>query len=278
MKNKAEAKKVVSSDNTEIYYWTSWTPEMNKEFLVLHPGASMNHSSLGSLERSLNERGHPTLVFDQRGIGYSEAPADSKYYSLDRYSEDLQKMIEQEGLEKPGIITHSFGFMVAADYALKTKNIGKITGICASHNFAKTTNPVLFHSWDKALRYSSLVTWPIKALKDSIIGKEIGYSEQDLAGKSDLDVAHALGEVTYNQMRVQIKNGDQLLHWDISDKLKKLDNPLQLIYGRNDLGVRPYAGKEIAKLVKGKCDINIVEGTHTLPTTHPERVLEVLNL
>ena len=278
MKEIAKAKKIVSSDNTGVYYWVSWNPKMNKDFLVLHPGASMNHSSLGSLERSLNERGHPTLVFDQRGIGFSEAPADSKYYSLERYSEDLQKMIEQEGLEKPGLITHSFGFMVASDYALRTKNVEKITGICAAHNFAESTNPLLFHLWDKGIRHFERITWPIKKLKNSIFGEKVDYSEQDLVGGSLRDVARSLRRVTLHESKVHVKNGDQLLHWDISDKLKEIYNPIQLIYGKNDIMVRPYEGLKIARLVKGKCNINIVEGDHTLPTTHPDRILKVISL
>ncbi len=153
MKDKNKAKKIVSSDNAEIYYWISWNSGMAKDFLVLHPAASMNHSSLQGLEKGINDMGHPTLVFDQRGTGYSQVGSDSDSHSLDRYAEDLQRIIEQEGLEKPWIITHSFGFMPAVNYASKSGNVGKITGICVSHNFSKTSNPFLFQLFSKGLIY-----------------------------------------------------------------------------------------------------------------------------
>lgn len=275
MKDKAKAKKVVSSDNTEIYYWTSWNSEMDKDFLVLHPGASMNHSSLQGLEKGINDMGHPTVIFDQRGTGYSEVGSESDSHLLDRYTEDLQRIIEQEGLEKPGIITHSFGFMPAINYASKSNNVGKITGICASPNFSKTSNPFLFKLFTNTFMYCEYLGCAGTYLLHTLTGNKRGYSEQNLAGASDFRIALSIYDNPLQEIRAHIAKGKQL--WDISEQLKSITNPLQLIYGKNDLMVRPYAGEEIEKLVKGKCNINIVEGTHTLPITHPERVLEVIS-
>jgi len=276
MKKRQDAKTIDSSDGVKVHYWVNWKPEMNKSFVVMHPGASMNHSSLQGIERGLNERGHPTLLFDQRGIGYSEAPAKQEYYSLEKYSADLQRIIEKEGLENPDLFAHSFGFMVAIDYLSRTGNLGKITAACASHNFSETTNPLLFHIGGKILGCFNYLTWAANLMSNQITGEKIDYSEQDLAGKSDLSVVHALVNVPFKELRVYRANSG-LAKWDISEKLKQVTNPLQLVYGKQDLMVRPYAGEKIARLVKGKCDIHVVEGTHTLPLTHPERVLEVMN-
>ncbi|MEK6951293.1 MAG: hypothetical protein AABX13_06240 [Nanoarchaeota archaeon] len=73
MKSKSVAQKVVADDGLDIYYWTTWRKELTQNFKILHPGSSMNHSSLESLEQGLQEQGHPTLVVDPRGFGHSQA-------------------------------------------------------------------------------------------------------------------------------------------------------------------------------------------------------------
>ena len=274
MKNKNKAKKITTADNLDIYYWVNWKSGM-KDFLVLHPGASMNHSSLETLEQRLNERGYATIIFDQRGIGYSVAPAEQKYYSLEKHSQDLQKIIEKEGLEKPDLVTHSFGFMPAVDYAARTGNVGKIMGICASHNFRKTTSSFLFSLFEKIGVYMEYFGWAATSLAHEF-GEDRKYNNQNLKGKSDARVWLSIVDVPLSEIKVHVAHGIELNKWDISEQLKLIKNPLQLIYGKNDLMVRAYAGDLISKIAGRECDIHILEGTHTLPITHPERVLEII--
>ena len=83
---------------------------------------------------------------------------------------------------------------------------------------------------------------------------------------------HAISNVSLKELLVHRTNTG-LDCWDISEKLKRVKNPIRLVYGKHDLMVRAYAGEQIKRLVKGKCTISIVDGTHTLPTLYPERVL-----
>ncbi len=98
MKSKSSAKKIVSNEGLDIYYWVNWNKDLTKNFQILHPGSSMNHSSLQSLEQGLDKKGFPTIVLDPRGSGFSESPSEPKYFTLENYSNDLRKIIEQEGL------------------------------------------------------------------------------------------------------------------------------------------------------------------------------------
>lgn len=275
MKDIKDAKKIARDDNFDLYYWVNWKPGM-KDFLVLHPAASMNHSSLETLESGLNERGYATIIFDQRGIGYSAAPAKREMYSLDKHSEDLQKIIEMEGLENPGIVTHSFGFMPAIDYAARTGNVSKIIGICASPDFRKTTNPYLFKLFERVGIFTEYLGWAATSLAHKLKREKRGYNSQSLSGKSDAKVWLSIVDVFLNEINVHIAHGLELNKWDVSEQLKSVKAPLQLIYGKKDLMVKSYAGELIEKLAERKCDIKILEGTHTLPITHPERVLKVI--
>lgn len=276
MKKIGDAKRIITSDNLDLYYWVSGNSNTKKTPMVLHSGASMNHSFMGKLEKGLNELGHPTIVFDHRGIGYSKAPAKAGCYSLDNYSNDLQKIIEKEGIEKPDLVTHSFGFMIGVDYALRTKNVGKITGICGSSNFSETANPLLFSLWNNVLRYMGYVTRPVANISDKISGRKTEYGNYEKA-KSEMDISMIASRVPQEEFKNQLASGSNILNWNITEKLKHLETPLHMIHGKNDIIVKPCAGEKIARIVKGTCELDVIDGTHSLPIFQYEKILEVMH-
>ncbi len=280
MKDKQYAKTISTPDGLTIYYWMNWNKSLTKEFKVIHPAASMNHSSLEPIEKGLTERGHPTILLDARGFGYSQGPAEKKYYSLDRYTADLQQIIEQEGIEKPSFVGHSLGFMPIIDYVAKTGNCKNITGICASHNFAKTApNEAMFNIWNffKFYEYggSALI-----GLAHKLRGETRGYSNQsNLEGKSDFDVFCSLLDIPIKEIKVHMVNGSDI-PMDISDQLKKIDVPMLLVYGNKDLFVRPFAGEYISELCRNHKNspiVEVTEGSHSLPLISPKKVLGIMD-
>lgn len=279
MKDKSKAKRIVSADGLNIYYWVNWNKSLTKVFNVLHPGSSMNHSSLESIEKGLAERKHPAITFDPRGQGYSDAPAQKDFYQLERYSNDLQRIIEQEGIEKPEFVTHSSGFMPVVNYAAKTENADLIIGICASPKFSETTpNKVLFHIFNRGLRYADYLGALGMKISDALKGKTTKYPDQsDLEGKSDFDVWKKIVNIPFERTRVNTVSGSQIIKWDIANQLSYLSTPLLLIYGGDDTMVRPVAGEYIRLLVKGHCNVEVIEGSHSLPINKPQNVLEIID-
>lgn len=280
MKPKSSAKKVVAADGLDIYYWVTWRQELSKNFLVLHPGSSMNHSSLESLEQGLQEQGYPTIVFDPRGFGHSKAPAKPEYFTLERYSSDLQKIIEQEGLEKPSLVSHSFGFMPVVDYVARTKNAADITGICASHCFVETApNKLLFHLFNRVLRYTEYLGSAGMKLAHLLREKPGGYPDRypnQSNSKSDFEVWLSIVDVPFPEIKAHIVSGLEVNKWNIRQQLGYVNVPLVLIYGSRDVMVVPRAGIEIAGVARGDCTIKVIEGSHSLPILEFRKVLEVM--
>lgn len=277
MKSKTSAKTIRGIDDAKIFYWISWKPGMNKSWMLLHPAASMNHSSLQSLETGLNERGHPTIVFDPRGTGYSQLPQKEGYHTIDRCSKDVQRIVEKEGLENPDFLTHSFGFLPVVDYISRTGNAGKLTGVCASPNFSKTVNPIMFNLWTNFLMETSeYLGSSAMCLVNALTCRKREYNNQNLPGESDFRIWLSIIDIPRKEVAghmFDIKN----LSADISPQLEKVACPVKLIYASKDTMVKPYAGKIISNLVRGMCTIDVVDGTHTLPVSHPEKVLEILD-
>lgn len=279
MKSKSNAQRIISADGLDIYYWVNWKKELTKNFKVLHPGSSMNHSSLEDLEKGLNERGFPTIVFDPRGVGYSQAPARSNIFSLENYSDDLQKIVEQEGLEYPSFLSQSFGFMPVVDYVSRTTNAEDIMSVCGSYNFAETTaNKFLFHFFNQVFRYSEYAWWVGSSASHFINGDERNYNDQSgLTGSSDIEVGRTIFDVPFGEIKSHIISGKEINSWNVKSQLINLQVPMLLIYADKDLMVVPSTGDYIDNLTDANCTIEIVEGTHSLPTNNPERVLSVID-
>lgn len=278
MKSKSSAKKIVSDEGLDIYYWVNWNKDLPRNFHILHPGSSMNHSSLQSLEQGLNERGFPTVILDPRGFGFSDAPSESKYFTLEGYSNDLRKIVEQEGLERPSYVGHSFGFMPIVDYVAQTSNVDNLTGICASYKFSETAqNKLLFHLFNRVLRYSEYAGSIGTKMSHALKGERRDYPDQsEMDGKSDFDVWLSIVDVPFKDVKIHTVSGIEINKWNITKQLQKIENPLLLIYGTKDPMVRAHAGKYIASLNREKTNIEAIEGTHSLPIIQPNDVLQVM--
>jgi pimeloyl-ACP methyl ester carboxylesterase len=278
MKDKSHAKKIVASDGLNIYYWVTWNNQLRGNFRVLHPGASMNHSSLEPLEKGLNERGYATVGFDPRGVGYSDKPTESDFYALERYSSDLQRIIEKEGLENPALLGHSLGFMPAVDYTSRTLNAERIIGICGSHNFKETAgNETLFHLFDKFLRYLEYPASLGMRLAHTFRGEKRQYQDQsELQHLSEFGIWLSIADVALKSIKTHTVSGKKINTFDITKQLISIDKPFLLIYGSEDPMVRPIAGKYIRDIAKGKYMVETIEGAHSLPMKKPREILAII--
>ncbi|MBW3019339.1 alpha/beta hydrolase [Candidatus Woesearchaeota archaeon] len=279
MKPKTEAKKLVSKDGVEITYWTTWKQGMGDEFRVLHPGAAMNHSSLARIERGLNERGYPTIIFDPRGSGYSDHPIQREYFKLDRVTADLDGILTQEGIENPTLVTHSLGFMPAVDYATKTGNATNIIGISGSHNFPETApSKFLFQLFDKVLIYSEYVgsLGTLAAHKIRGTKRPECCNQEDLP--SEFKIWLSIVDIPVRKAASHVVGQRECNLWDITPQLGKLNIPLLMIHGSKDAMVRPVAGEYIQEKTSAPYQRAVIEGgTHVLPITMPDKILEIID-
>lgn len=102
-------------DNIDLYVKVSGTG-IPCVFIHGGPGAwSYNFEALGgnSLEKFMK-----MIYFDQRGCGRSKGDSSTNY-SLDRIIEDLEELRKSLNLERWTILAHSFGGIIAVNYANK---------------------------------------------------------------------------------------------------------------------------------------------------------------
>jgi pimeloyl-ACP methyl ester carboxylesterase len=276
MKAKESAQRIISSDNLDIYYWIS-RQQSSKGFFMLHPGSSMNHTSLAKLEDSLNKEGYSTIIHDPRGVGYSKAPAEKQYYDIEKFSSDVEKILTREGIEAPRLLGHSAGFMVFADYVANTKNAKQLIGVCGSYYFPDTTaNKALFHFFNHIFRYTEYIGSIGTAFAHATTNTKRLYNDQS-DSRSGLATWLSITGVPLSEVNAHIVSGKVINTWNVESQLRYIKTPTLLVYANKDLAVAPQTGKYIKQIMPGECTLETIQGvSHDLPIRHPEKLMEIL--
>ena len=97
--------------------------------LILHGGPGHPHDYLEPLKGLADER--PVVFYDQLGCGKSDRPESAALWRVERFVQELGQVIEALGMEQMHILGHSWGSMLATDYAL-AKPLGLASLILAS--------------------------------------------------------------------------------------------------------------------------------------------------
>ncbi len=84
--------------------------------LTLHGGPGSSHNYLEPLEQLASER--PVIFYDQLGCGKSERPDDTSLWHRERFVAELHQLRKALNLEHVHLFGHSWGTMLAIDYAL----------------------------------------------------------------------------------------------------------------------------------------------------------------
>jgi L-proline amide hydrolase len=98
--------------------------------LVLHGGPGIPPDYLGPLEK-LADTGRPVVFYDQLGCGNSDQPHDPSLWSVELYLDELTTVRQKLGLDHIHLLGHSWGGMLAMEYAL-TQPAGLASLILAS--------------------------------------------------------------------------------------------------------------------------------------------------
>jgi proline iminopeptidase len=104
------------AEDAKIYYRMMGTGQ--DTVVVVHggPGAGMN--SVIPAFKPLAEN-FVLIFYDQRGGGRSELPADTTKLKPEYFVEDLEAVRSHFGLGQMNVISHSFGSVLVAQYAMK---------------------------------------------------------------------------------------------------------------------------------------------------------------
>jgi proline iminopeptidase len=87
--------------------------------LTLHGGPGLTHFYFECFEDFLPPAGIGYFYYDQLGCGFSDQPKDTALWRIERYIDVVEDVRGGLGLEKMVILGHSWGGMLAIEYALQ---------------------------------------------------------------------------------------------------------------------------------------------------------------
>lgn len=85
--------------------------------LMLHGGPGIPHDRLEPL-KALLKTGRPVVFYDQLGCGNSDTPDNPSLWSLELFLDELATVRRSLGLDRIHLFGHSWGGMLAMEYAL----------------------------------------------------------------------------------------------------------------------------------------------------------------
>lgn len=99
--------------------WTKKIGHGPVKVLLLHGGPGAAHDYLEAMESFLPEAGIEMYYYDQLGSGNSDRPDDASLWVLPRCVEEVEEVRKGLGLDHFVLYGHSWGGVLAMDYALK---------------------------------------------------------------------------------------------------------------------------------------------------------------
>ncbi len=105
-----------------IWYRAVGTHRTGTPLLALHGGPGGTHDYLEPLEEMADER--MVVFFDQIGSGKSDIPDDPAFWTIENYLQEITAVRQALNLGRVHVLGHSWGSMLALDYAL-----GKPAGV-----------------------------------------------------------------------------------------------------------------------------------------------------
>jgi len=99
--------------------WTKRVGHSPIKVLLLHGGPGFTHEYFEVMESFLPQAGIEFYYYDQLGVNNSDQPDDLSLSTLPRYVEEVEEVRRGLGLEDFILYGHSWGGMLAIDYALK---------------------------------------------------------------------------------------------------------------------------------------------------------------
>lgn len=105
-----------------------WGDENGAPILLIH-GWSQNHLSWAKQYGSSLAGEFRLIAYDLRGHGMSEAPLSPEHYTDPRlWTDDVETIIDELGLDRPVLVGHSYGGFLISDY-VRAHGQAKIGGI-----------------------------------------------------------------------------------------------------------------------------------------------------
>lgn len=270
--------------------WTKKIGDGKIKVLLLHGGPGFSHDYMECFEDFLPKEGMEIYYYDQLGSGNSDAPSDTSLWNTPRFVEEVEQVRKGLGLDQFYVVGHSWGGMLALEYANKYQS--HLKGLVISNMTASIADYVNYTAQLKTKYFSKedLVTF------DSLDRKKAYTSPQ----YTDLLMTKLYAQVICRipldqwpeplnrafkkvnpQVYMQMQGVDEFhvtgnfKNWNFWDKLPNIKTPTLVLGGKYD-EMSPESMKREGSLLPNSHTYLCPEGSHMAMYDDQQRYFSTL--
>jgi proline iminopeptidase len=256
----------------KYHVWTKRVGHGPVKMLTLHGGPGFPHDYFECFEDFLPQHGIQFYYYDQLGVGSSEQPDDVSLWTVARYRAEVEQVRKGLGLDHFYLYGHSWGGMLAIEYALEHQDhlkaliISDMTaGIPAYEKYAATLLAELSEEDRKTLaKYEAAGNYDAPEYQQIMMGKVYAAHllRMDPWPEPVTRAFAKFNQKIYNTMQGpnEFVISGNFKDWDRWEDLRKIKIPTLIIAGRHGT-MNPDDIRRMGKLIPHS-RVVITEGSH----------------
>ncbi len=273
-----EHRQFKSFDGTEIAYQVRGSGPV----VVLANGLGGTFEAFRHIYAALGER-YRIICWDYRGLYQSAVPRDRATLSVRHHCDDLEQLLDHEGVDRAVFVGWSMGVQVNFEFWRHRR--ARMDGIIA-------INGTYGRPFDTAMS-SRVVRFVIPTMLKAIRAQStlVGKAARTVVGWQGLiGMMKRFGMVSRTldvEAFAEVAAGFKTLDWDVygellerlgehdaRDVLPSIDCPLLIITGDKDVMTPPFTAQKMHRSVAGSRLVVIEGGTHYTPVEYPSVIRE----
>lgn len=263
------------------HIWTRKVGESPIKVLLLHGGPGLTHEYLENFQDYLPRQGLEIYFYDQLGSYFSDQPDDPALWNIERFCDEVEEVRNGLGLTDFYLFGHSWGGMLAIEYALKYGDFLK--GLIISNTTAS------IELWDKYL-VQLRDSMPVEVVGRMDVLKRQGeaggveYNElfwehfgklyicrketmAEPAARSESRINEKVHETLMGTLEYEV-NG-LMKDWNRWETLHEINNPTLLLGGRFDM-MKATEMEEMGKKIPNSRTSISEDGSHLVMWDDPD--------
>ncbi|NOG44292.1 MAG: alpha/beta fold hydrolase [Calditrichaeota bacterium] len=279
---KIDEEGLVETDGIQTFYRKIGSGPI---LVVVHGGPGLDHSYMLPHWEILSKKF--TLIFyDQRGTGKTSSKVDSSLISMNQFVEDLEALRTGLNLSKINLIGHSWGGLLAMNYALRySENINKIILANSIGPSYDDLNSFVYMRNESFTEEDVEIQKTIMAKSGFVTGDrevitsllqeifKVYFDEPSNLQKLNLTISKNTAKNIFKINGLMLK---ELVAYNIQNKLQNLKIPSLVIHGENDLITLESSKKILQSLVNARLEI-IKNCGHFPAIEQPEQFSKIVS-
>ena len=273
-------KRIASFDGTELAYQVRG----DGPAIVLLNGLGGSFEAFRHVYAELGER-CKILCWDYRGLFGSAAPADLATLAVEYQCDDLEILMDAEGIDRAVFLGWSMGVQVMFEFFRRRRDrMDGLVGIngtaglpfrsALASRAVSYLIPVLLRAGRSQADLVARITRAVVGWEGAIpMMQRFGMVSRSLDLETFRDIAAGFANVDW---RLYMDTLTRLGEHDATDLLADIEVPTLLITGDRDMLTPAFTAERIHRAVRGSRLVVIPGGTHYTPVEYPHVIREEL--